>query len=1021
MWNQIKQQIIEMFDTTENDGIRTQCIKFMETLVILQTNKDKWTVQENEFDLSEIKKTNLVNLEALEEEAKQVLDTLIIFHNSPHISSVNLMATMQSLVLVCRNRSAYFMAKVIQSLETLHANLPPTLAKSQVSSVRKQLKLQLQILLKHPAAALNPVYQLQIIQLLNDLGATQSDVHRCLQEVRKRGLKIEQVYPEPKRIKLESDVQPKEEPASSSSAAAATSSAVKPSATPASQPEAKPIDCNLLKVTKADACTAVDITAESLIPKLSDIENACDLVLISLLGMPDQMPAHFQASYTPLGSAGTQAQIVHLARLLATQFTGAGIGRGVQEVISKIEHSLGGDERIEDKQRQKISSLISRGIAQEIKKQEIIKNKSLNKAVPANKPVTKTVSVTKEMKQLNFAKITKEPTNEFRVQMVFRSVQRILDEGDKLQFSSAQQEARIKILSQLAVKYFSRKVEVFNLIKDYAFDDLRSKLVILTSTVNEQYELHKNDADLSKTNFNHCLVSIVTDFIYKTDPKDRDHFLPKFYAELPDLTDDAIGLLKDYILLNQPSTIENGFNIAKVLIENIGGYRFKVLNLILQLCLEANAEVRTLATKVMKQLHAESDEKFKEQIEQISFQMLQDLLDRQQEKQQQDKQQKDKQQPTQPAQIAMDEESIKLRLLPYLNLLPSNHKLIHSLATIYVSMNANIKRVILRSLESSIKGMGMNSPELLLLVENCPKGAETLVTRVIHVLTDKQPPSAELVSRVRDLYHKRVPDVRFLIPVLNGLSKKEVIDALPDLIMLNPNVVKEVFNRLLNENSNFQSPLTPSELLIALHNIDPSKCDMKTIIKATGLCFTEKHVYTSEVLAVAIQLLMEQNPLPTLLMRTVIQSVSLYPQLIGFVMNVLQRLILKQVWRQEKVWQGFIKCCQRTKPKSFQVLLQLPAPQLRTVFASSPEFKTELRQYIENSDVSQRNLIPQSILDAIFKESRAEDLEPVRNEDSTSNSNPAPEESAGDREPKRERSEDTNDDSNPDGKSTEAD
>lgn len=33
--------------------------------------------------------------------------------------------------------------------------------------------------------------------------------------------------------------------------------------------------------------------------------------------------------------------------------------------------------------------------------------------------------------------------------------------------------------------------------------------------------------------------------------------------------------------------------------------------------------------------------------------------------------------------------------------------------------------------------MGMKSPELLTLVESCPKGAETLVTRVIHILTDK--------------------------------------------------------------------------------------------------------------------------------------------------------------------------------------------------------------------------------------------------------------------------------------------
>jgi hypothetical protein len=59
------------------------------------------------------------------------------------------------------------------------------------------------------------------------------------------------------------------------------------------------------------------------------------------------------------------------------------------------------------------------------------------------------------------------------------------------------------------------------------------------------------------------------------------------------------------------------------------------------------------------------------------------------------------------------------------------------------------------------------------------------------------PPSAELVARVRDLYHTRVSDVRFLIPVLNGLTKKEVVAALPKLIKLNPVVVKEVFNRFI--------------------------------------------------------------------------------------------------------------------------------------------------------------------------------------------------------------------------------
>lgn len=39
-----------------------------------------------------------------------------------------------------------------------------------------------------------------------------------------------------------------------------------------------------------------------------------------------------------------------------------------------------------------------------------------------------------------------------------------------------------------------------------------------------------------------------------------------------------------------------------------------------------------------------------------------------------------------------------------------------------------------------------------------------------------------------------------------------------------------------SEGVNHTSPLTPAELLIALHNIDPSKCELKTVIKG-NMCF----------------------------------------------------------------------------------------------------------------------------------------------------------------------------------------
>ena len=52
--------------------------------------------------------------------------------------------------------------------------------------------------------------------------------------------------------------------------------------------------------------------------------------------LPDTMPAQFQATYTPIAAAGTQAQIKHLARLLATQLTAGGLGKGIAEVQKKM-------------------------------------------------------------------------------------------------------------------------------------------------------------------------------------------------------------------------------------------------------------------------------------------------------------------------------------------------------------------------------------------------------------------------------------------------------------------------------------------------------------------------------------------------------------------------------------------------------------------------------------------------------------------------------------------------------------
>jgi hypothetical protein len=45
-----------------------------------------------------------------------------------------------------------------------------------------------------------------------------------------------------------------------------------------------------------------------------------------------------------------------------------------------------------------------------------------------------------------------------------------------------------------------------------------------------------------------------------------------------------------------------------------------------------------------------------------------------------------------------------------------------------------------------------------------------------------------------------------------------------------------------SEGLTHMSPLTPAELLIALHNIDPSKCELKTVIKGIIYMFLSSPV-----------------------------------------------------------------------------------------------------------------------------------------------------------------------------------
>uniref|UniRef100_A0A8C2DNP9 Symplekin n=1 Tax=Cyprinus carpio TaxID=7962 RepID=A0A8C2DNP9_CYPCA len=703
--------------------------------------------------------------------------------------------------------------------------------------------------------------------------------------------------------------------------------------------------------------SAIDLTAEFLLPLLTP-DNVANLVLISMVYLPEVMPASFQATYTPVESAGTDAQIKHLARLMATQMTGAGLGPGESSskdplIIRKLSAvSLG----------QAISVVGAPAAYKSPITEEAPQIKKLPEPIL---PTSQAPGASGRKKVFKLADVV-QPFSEAQIEKLSNmAIKRILL-SEKVIAQSGMSHVRVKLLARLVTQFEGGKK---NDLLQFILEDMRGRSELAFSLLYHEYnEYLSQQPSGSLDSYEHCLYTLLSGLQEK--PEQRDGLFTKLVLEAPVITDSALEVIQRYC--EDESRVYLGMSTLKELILKRPSRQYQYLNVLLNLSSHEKEKVRSTALSFIKRMYEK--EHLKDCIEKFALTYMQFLVH-----------------PNPPSLLfgagedtevasPWTEETVRQCLYLYLSLLPLNHRLVHELAAVYTEAIADIKRSVLRVIEQPIRGMGMSSPDLLLLVENCPKGAETLVTRCLHILTDKVPPSPELVERVRDLYHKRVPDVRFLIPVINGLEKNEVIQALPKLIKLNPIVVKEVFNRLLgtqhSEGSSSMSPLTPGELLIALHNIDSSKCDMKSIIKATNLCFGEKNVYTSEVLAVVMQQLMEQTPLPILLMRTVIQSLTMYPRLAGFVMNILARLILKQVWKYPKVWEGFVKCCQRTKPQSYNVLLQLPPPQLASVFERCPEMREPLLQHVHSFTPHQQAHIPASIMAVLEANSRKPEPEP---------------------------------------------
>ncbi|KAL6534378.1 hypothetical protein OROHE_013303 [Orobanche hederae] len=297
----------------------------------------------------------------------------------------------------------------------------------------------------------------------------------------------------------------------------------------------------------------------------------------------------------------------------------------------------------------------------------------------------------------------------------------------------------------------------------------------------------------------------------------------------------------------------------------------------------------------------------------------------------------------------------------YFALCTKKHSLFRVIFDVYKGTSEVAKQAVHRQIPLLVRTIGP-SRDLLDLLLDPPNGSEGLVTQVVHTLTDGIIPSPELVSTVKRLYNTKIKEVDVLFPILPFLPKDEVLILFPNLVNA-PLDKFQVALSLVLQGLNHSAPVfNAAEALIAIHGIDPERdgIPLKKVTDACNACFENQQIFTQQVLAKVLNQLVEQIPLPLLFMRTVLQAIGAFPSLMEFIMEILSRLVSKQIWKYQKLWVGFMKCALLTKPHSFGVLLQLPTAQLENALNRTPALKAPLIAHASQPHI--RSSLPRSTL-----------------------------------------------------------
>ena len=294
-------------------------------------------------------------------------------------------------------------------------------------------------------------------------------------------------------------------------------------------------------------------------------------------------------------------------------------------------------------------------------------------------------------------------------------------------------------------------------------------------------------------------------------------------------------------------------------------------------------------------------------------------------------------------------------MLLYCALCARNLKLLNGLFKAYASLKSELQGAMHRHVNELVRACGPNCLELCDIIAAPPEGSLTLAVECLNTLASIAgvPAPPALLNAAESLSESHGGDVKYLAPLVCSFDEERVRNLLPQFMHASSDVFASVLDTILSVPEE-EALLSPVELFIAVHEVQVGQdgVTLKQLVDACTVCFDRPDVFTPQVLATALQQMVEFTPLPLLFMRTVIQAETIAPQLKEFTLGLLRTLMNRQVWKMDqKIWEGFLRCLKRAAPQSFPLMIELPAPVFGEVMEKFPALVPSLKSLASKTQV----------------------------------------------------------------------